>query len=1065
MVVEVRVDAERVADGSSTMKRITLAVVTAFLAWSVGAPAHAGVNIAPKPLSMATGQPPNILLILDNSNTMAENLEGTVAADCAPGPDADCVAGAASPLSKSEMIRDVGRGLLTTYRDQINLGLMAYQQYPLGSEWSDVFDDQIWLGRLGTRLYDVSYNPSNYDEDFSGFPWDSSTKAFRVPNPNSSGNHIHYNIGVPGYGPNDRSQYCFTRDPDGGYQEEGFRFRCFASKTGTSDAVPADETDPGGGFSGHQGVTTGYLSDSARARGVTHWGRHMVFLQHNHPEWVTVGSPGRGYLHTPIRRLDQAQADALALKLAPQHHDTSNSNLLTDPEEPVIVAGLTPLQGTLLTARDYFLDQTQNFGNAQGRNNAEYPLPESCDVNAAIWLTDGMPSVRVDGEPYEGEVDQALADAVAAAGSFHEDAGVDVYVVGFAMPPAVPDDALEQLAIAGGTESPFLANDPDALFDAVNDIFQQIIADSQAEFGSLSSGAVMRLDSIGFRTQADPSDWTGDVIGVHNPDGNESVIWRASEKMPQDWADRTLLTEGGSFDPGNGELMAAITDENDGDDAETIATRIINYVRGDASLEQGGNPGGSFQARSSLIGAVVGSQLALQRPVNHGWDRLEEYEENYRTHVQQKANRRNVVYVGSNAGVMHAIDAESGEEIWGYVPRAVWPRLRKLADPATDFVYTVDGSMTLVDAYWGGSWKTVLLGTLGAGGKGLFAIDVTNPDNPNVLWEVTPEDMGEHGADLGYTFARPQITRLDGGDFVVVVGNGYGSENNDSRLLVFDVNNGNVRANMPAGTGSSSNPNGLSTPRVALERPEEHHGRWVYAGDLQGTMWRFDLDSLNSSAQSIHSGNRPITAAPQTSYPPSGNGYVVSFGTGKFFEVGDNTTSHNEAFYVIYDLDPEEGTPGSDLENRSFGGSSTGEQEAIDLEDHDGWYVNLGPGERVLMQSRVVSDMVLFSTYQPSDDPCTVGGENAGYLLRVGSGEGAFSPDFTGRIDGIEGPPAGVGFAVRQRPEIDPDTGEVVPGDVEVVVRVGQEEIALEDSFEWAEDLAYGRRQNWMQVN
>ena len=202
------------------MNRLMLATMTAILAWTAGATAQAGVNIAPKPLSMSTGEPPNILLILDNSNTMAEDLEGTVAADCSPGPDADCVAGAASPLSKSEMIRDVGRGLLTTYRDEINLGLMSYQQYPLGSEWGDVFDDLIWLGRIGDRFYDVSYDPDNYDAGFSGSPWDSSTKAYRVPNPNSEGDYIHYNIGVPGYGPSDTSQYCFTRDPDGGISKK-----------------------------------------------------------------------------------------------------------------------------------------------------------------------------------------------------------------------------------------------------------------------------------------------------------------------------------------------------------------------------------------------------------------------------------------------------------------------------------------------------------------------------------------------------------------------------------------------------------------------------------------------------------------------------------------------------------------------------------------------------------------------------------------------------------------------------------------------------------------------------
>ena len=1052
------------------MKRMTLAAMTAILAWSVGAPTQAGVNIAPKPLSMSTGAPPNILLILDNSNTMAEDLEGTVAADCPPGPDADCVAGAASSLSKSEMIREVGRGLLTTYQDQINLGLMAYQQYPLGNSFNDIFNDQVWKARIGDRLYDVSYDDANYDADFSGSPWDSDTKAFRVPNPNSEGDHIHYNIGVPGYGPQDRSQFCFTRDPDGGYLEENFRFRCFGSKTGTDDTVPPDNANPGFGFSGHQGDTSGSLTDSARARGVTHWGQHMVFMQYNHPEWLALGSPGLGFLHTPIRHLDEDHADALGLKLAPQHHDTGNNDLLTDPDEPVIVAGLTPLQGTLLTARDYFLDQTQYFGADQGRDNADDSLPESCDVNAAIWLTDGMPSVRVDGEPYEGEVGEALADAVNAAGSFHEDAGVDVYVVGFAMPPAVSDDALEQLAAAGGTESPFLANNPAALFEAVNDIFQQIIADSQAEFGSVDSGAVMRMGNLGYRTVTNPADWSGEVKIVRNPDGNEQVVRRASEEMP-DWDNRTLITDGGDFDPGNSDLLDAL------DEDETVAAAIINYIRGDHLLEQQND--GPFQDRSSLIGAVVGSEPALQRPVNHAWDRLEEYRESYNNHVESKFNRRNVVYVGSNTGVLHAFDARTGEELWGYVPRAVWPRLSEVADPATDFVYTVDGSAVVADAYING-WKTVLLGSLGAGGKGLFAIDVTNPNSPSVMWEVTADDLPESdAADLGYTFATPKVARLEDGTFAAVVGNGYGSDNNDSSLLVFDLDDGSLLANMPAGSGSNASPNGLSTPRVARERPHEYHDRWVYAGDLAGDLWRFDLDNLNGSGERVFDGDRPITAPPQTSYPRGrSDGFVVSFGTGQFFEVGDNATSDNEHFYVIYDLDPEDGALDlgrNDLVNRSFGGSQTGEQESVEFDEEDGWRVDLGSGERVLFQSSVVSGMVLFSTFQPDDNICSVGGENAAYLLDIGSGQGAFNPGFTGRVDGIEGAPSAASFTVRERPLLDedgdpvedPETGEPIMEGADLKVTIGDEEIEVEGAAasNLAEDLAGGRRTNWLQVD
>ncbi|QOC22789.1 PQQ-binding-like beta-propeller repeat protein [Wenzhouxiangella sp. AB-CW3] len=1108
------------------MKRITLAALTALLAWGVGAPTLAGVNIAPKPLAMATGKPPNILLIPDTSESMQEDTSGRLALDrsdpkCVPGPNMDadhCPAGARSPLSKASIVKDVGLLLIDNYRDNVNMGLMSYQQHPASQDRGDFNSGGTVRWHLVERAIDVRFstdsNPSWYQPNHNQ-SWDSDIKRFRTQHPYDEDIYLFFNDAIPGYAWTPTNQpldldnnvtgfYCRT-DRDGGGQQwdchydpsyehdEDSTYMTSFGDLRDSGAVEDDIPGIGSGlwFADRNQRWNVFLVDSQRQRGIDSWGRRAVFLQTNQKEWRTTTAPGKGYLHVPIRgntgdpAVDDAHWAALTAKLQPQRHDW-NPDAMTDPAWPLIAAGLTPLEGTMQTARDYFEEAgsgtSNTFGPDQGWNDDLPDLPESCDVNAAVWITDGLPSVAADGTGLGDDPPGALDDAADAIEDFHNVTGADVHIVGFALPagvediPKMPDDPLDRLAAAGGTEKALMAEDEQGLIEAMNEIFQQIIADARSEFSSLNSGAVMRLDSIGFRTLADPEDWTGDVVGERNPDGSATEIWRASEEMPA-WEDRGLITSNGDFEPGNADLLAEMIeilggDDSDQDDVDQ-AIDIINYVRGDASNEQRNN--GNFQDRSSLIGAVVGSEPALQRPINHGWDRVEELRESYQSHVSSKSGRRNVVYVGSNAGVVHAIDAESGNEIWGYVPRAVWPRLPELADPGTDFVYTVDGSMRVVDAYWDGGWKTVLLGGLGAGGKGLFAIDVTNPNNPTVLWEVTPEDLGGDGDDLGFTFAAPGIARIDDGsdtgEFVVVAGNGYGSENNDSRLLVFDES-GNLTENIAAGTGSSGNPNGLSTARIAMDRPDEHYSRWVYAGDLHGSLWRFDLNSPSSSADEIHSTSGPITAAPQTSYPPFGNGFVVSFGTGKFFETGDNSTTDNQRFYVIYDLDPENGTPGGDLTSRSFGGSNTGEREDIDLEDYDGWFVEFSGGERVLTQPRVVQDMVLFSTYQPIEDPCAVGGINAGYLLRVGSAEGAFGDDYTGRIGDIEGAPAGVGFTVRERPLLDsdgdpvtdPDTGEVIADGVDVAIRIGDHEEVLEGTAGWAEDLAEGRRQNWMQV-
>jgi type IV pilus assembly protein PilY1 len=1076
----------------------TAIAATAALLAGLVLPLQAG-EVAQKPLTLAVSSyQPNIQLILDNSNTMAEGLTGTVAAECDPGPDADCVAGAASPLSKSEMIRSVGRQLIDDYRGQINLGLMAYQQYPLGDEFSDIFDDRIWLARLGNRLYDVSYDPANFDSVFSGSPWDSTTKAFRTENPNDDG-HIHYNVGVPGYGPADNSQFCFTRDPDGGYQTENFRFRCFGSKIGTDDTVPDDNNDPGFGFSSHQGTTAGSLTDSARARGVTHWGRHMVFLQFNHPEWLALGSPGLGYLHTPIQLLNDEHAALLAAKLAAQHHETDNDDLLTDPDEPVIVAGLTPLEGTLHTARTYFEGQgasnSSTFGPDQGWREDLPAMPESCGVNAAIWLTDGMPSVAMDGTALGDDVDQALDDAVDAAAHLHgegTDTEVDVYVVGFGMPPNVPADALDRLAEAGGTETPFLANNPADLFAAINEIFQQIISMSQAEFGSVSSGSVAVEGALGFRTMADPSDWTGDLIGLVDPNlDTEDEIWRASEHMPDNLGHRHLLTANRAFTEAAFAADLAFEELYDQRDEpienEVIARNLIRYVKGGA-----GNTDLDELApfnivpfeRDGVIGAFNRGNPTIQRVRSFGWFRLPEDEGGgsiYTEFVEEKQGLREVVYVGSNLGVLHAFDLRSGEEIFGYVPRGVYPNLRNMV--TQDFQYTVDGEVRLFDAWDGSQWRQILVGTLGAGGRSVFALDVTNPDQPEVLWEVTHEDLVDSElADpehLGLTFSAAEPARLPSGEWVVVMGNGYHSDSNEARLLVLDLfDEGRVLHNVLLGdAGSPSGPaNGLSTPRIAQDFSSRLvRSRYVYAGDLQGNLWRVELgESKNQSLQAerLFNGDRPITMQPQTIYPEQRAGYLVAFGTGKFFEVNDDNIigAPTEYFYVINDTGP--GGPGqtnltqSALDDRTPGGSST----EFDLYDGaSGWYVALDHGGRTGARALFTPDeligAILFTSFRPSDDPCEVGGTTEVYMMSLRFGEGAF-PIGGGATEHIvtsyDGAPVSAIYAPRPRP-VDPDTGEETAS---TVISVGDQMIDVDDpDFDAAAmPRAFGERVNWRQT-
>ncbi len=160
------------------------------------------------------------------------------------------------------------------------------------------------------------------------------------------------------------------------------------------------------------------------------------------------------------------------------------------------------------------------------------------------------------------------------------------------------------------------------------------------------------------------------------------------------------------------------------------------------------------------------------------------------------------MYVPANDGMVHAFDAASGEEAWAYIPSMVIPELKNLTKSPYYHRYLVDGGMTANDVKIGSAgtkndWHTVLVGALGAGGKGLFALDVTDPTAFNetfaaakIMWEITPSSSGY--GDLGDTYSEPLIVRLNTDQWAVIVGNGYNSATGKAVLYLNDIKNGTL---------------------------------------------------------------------------------------------------------------------------------------------------------------------------------------------------------------------------------------------------------------------------------
>jgi type IV pilus assembly protein PilY1 len=425
----------------------------------------------------------------------------------------------------------------------------------------------------------------------------------------------------------------------------------------------------------------------------------------------------------------------------------------------------------------------------------------------------------------------------------------------------------------------------------------------------------------------------------------------------------------------------------------------------------------------------------------------------YSAFALANASRTPMIYVGANDGMLHAFTASNGREALAYVPTSVYKNLSALTASSLSSVpgepvahhYLVDGSPTIADAYYGGSWHTLLAGGLGAGGQGIFVLDVTDPSiftqaraGSIVRWEFS--DVND--ADMGYTFAQPLLVKTNNGRWSIIVGNGYNNSEDDGRssssghavLFVLDAETGAVRAKLDTGSGTAATPNGLSGP-IAVDITGDGIADVVYAGDLNGNLWKFDLTSSGTGAWHVAFGGaplfstagQPITVRPDVTKYTQG-GYLVTFGTGRYLDTGDNATVDGQAFYGIRDTGSAVGGLSSLVRQSVVSSSAVGADgntyrlsthavgaatldaplvgdNAIAATDYNatkkGWYINLpATGERVVSDANVRAGRVVFNTLIPNTDPCGFGGTGWVMEFDVMNGNRNDTPTFDTNGDG-----------------------------------------------------------------
>lgn len=556
--------------------------------------------------------------------------------------------------------------------------------------------------------------------------------------------------------------------------------------------------------------------------------------------------------------------------------------------------------------------------------------------------------------------------------------------------------------------------------------------------------------------------------------------------VPFEWSDLGSTEQGylnldpttTDVDPVTGQMvMTAIPTAlatNDGN-----GTDRVDYLRGKRDNETAPTSETlprQFRIRKSLLGPIIASQptyiagptgghqdiypvgspeQAAAAPCKNGLAAAgcNSYEKFVKTNI----NRRPMLYVGANDGMLHALDALTGKEVWAYVPNMLYGNghMTQLTNPSNTLVAGVDDTPVINDVFFtsDSKWHTILIGSMRLGGRGIFALDITDQGNPadesaaagKFLWEFT----NLNDADLGYTYASANLGRLHNGKWVVVLSSGYfpqklqeasatygknatpdnapGASSTVSHLWILDAATGALirKIDTPATVKSY----GLSTPVLGdfgLDQVDDV----AVAGDLAGNLWRFDLTNTDPTQWSVEAmfqaytnnspcsttnttglGCEPITVMPQAFGDPATGSLIYVFGSGEYLGPSDRTASSvlgTNHFFGVRDF----GTGSSkypmhesDLVSQTLTQDASGIRSLTSSTvpaTSGGWMIPLNvsgvSGERnVVRAGRLASagSAILYSLIPgANNDPCTPGRTGAVMQVNASTG-GAMTPPST----------------------------------------------------------------------
>ncbi|MCQ2995917.1 PilC/PilY family type IV pilus protein [Pseudomonas syringae] len=747
----------------------------------------------------------------------------------------------------------------------------------------------------------------------------------------------------------------------------------------------------------------------------------------------------------------------------------------------------TPLAETYYEITRYFRGMTSYYPSAQTTYTS--PIQYRCQKNYGVVITDGLPTydrtfptddpddvantarslpnwdlnAANDGPGGDGEGDTLYLDDVAKfaydidmrkasngtdlTGKSWDTTGfnqqsMNTYTVGFTLNAQMLIDAADD---NHGHGKYYQTNDSAGLTSALNLTLSDIYAKAGSGGGGAASSSTLTSSTRVYKTLYDPTDWHGTILayGVNPTTGVEQKTpsWSTDSQITstapvplfESWSTtgtpkKVVLSYGNFTGQQKSDFDATLP-------FGVTGAQLIAWSQGTANTR--------LRTRTRLLGDIINSPLAIALPTDKTSADLTG-NTSYATYLTTKAANMNLnLLVNANDGFFNVIDANTGARRYAYMPSTALTSLATIASPTYGsgvHKFTVDGQISVFDTLIGSTWSTVAYGGTGAGGKAFFAISlfVGSTNAVGALWEVKAPNSNTPANtfnNLGYTYAKPDVARMANGTGIVVVGNGYGSFSGTASLFVLNAETGALIREISIPAAYAAADNGLSS--VKLRVNAQNVVQAAYAGDLKGRMWKFDMSSAAASGWGVAFNNKPLFTAPGGAAQPitvqpmlldhPTNGKIVYFGTGKFLEIADKTTTGQQAFYAIWDADTGTGDiVQAGLQPQAITGTVSGSGASyttttsndVDWASKKGWYLPLSTtepfiGERIIYPAQTTRDRILFTTAAVnSADPCESTGTGRVFQLNAAKGGmlnyQVFDTNGDGKIDAADVRVAGI---------------------------------------------------------